>query len=415
MSWRRAVAALALPLAGCAAVAPPAPSYEIVGYYPGWKGALDADASQITVLNYAFLDICWDGQHGNAAGGGVFPCAAPDGAVVVDNPPADEMNFARLRALKRANPRLRLMASVGGWTRSNRFSDMATDAPTRAAFIDSTLAFLRRQGFDGIDIDWEYPVSVGLRCARGDNCDRATDKRNFIALGREMRAVLDAAGAADGKRYLFTIAAGADREFLYERGAAWLPELAQSLDWINLMTYDYHGTWELSAGFVAPLYADPLDPTPEKNADASLTLYLAAGIAPAKLVLGVPFYGKGWQGCAPGPKGDGLYQPCAALADVPEAAYEFATLTEKGYLARDDFGRYVRGGLGYTRHWNSAARAPYLYNPADGLFIAYDDEASIREKTRYAAAKGLRGVMFWELNADRHRVLGRVIAEDLPH
>ena len=423
-----AVSTVLLAFVAACATAPPQSRgpYEIVGYYAGWKGPIAIDARQLTVLNYAFLDICWDGEHGNAAAGGVFRCRdiggsemrPPNGSVVVDNPALDAANFARLRALREAHPHLRLVASVGGWTRSNRFSDMAADERTRASFIASVVAFLREQRFDGIDLDWEYPGSIGVRCAPGgNNCDRATDKANFVLLARGLRAALDAAGAADGKRYLSTIAAGADADFVYDAGSgAWLAELAKSLDWINLMTYDYHGTWESRAGFVAPLYRDAADPTPLKNADASVALFLEQGIPRDKLTLGQPFYGKGWGECSPGPNGDGLYQDCAGpLADPPEAAFEFATLAEKGYLAPDAAGKYTRGGLGFTRHWNKSARVPYLYNPATRIFISYDDEESIREKNRYVIEKRLRGAMFWELNADRHRVLGTIVSEDLPH
>jgi chitinase len=408
---------------GCATLAP-APTYEIVGYYAGWTGRLDLDARQLTVLNYAFLDICWDGRHGNPAEGGLVPCRdidggailPPNGCVVAGNPATDAANLARLPALKAANPGLKLVASVGGWSWSNRFSDMAANPETRGIFIDSVVAFLRRHRFDGIDLDWEYPVSIGVRCAAGYTCDRAADKNNFVALARELRAALDSAGAADGKRYLSTIAAGADRSFVFDLdgSSAWLVELAASLDWINLMTYDYHGTWERAAGFVAPLHRDPADPA-VANADASVALYLRQGIPAAKITLGQPFYGKGWSGCSPGPRGDGLYQPCAGLADVPEATFTFADLTDRGYLSRDARGRYSVAGQGFARHWNDAARVPYLYNAATQVFIAYDDEASIREKNRYVIDKGLRGAMFWELNADRHGVLRTVVSEELPH
>jgi chitinase len=422
---RIVLALVALLVAGCAAVPAPTPKYEIVGYYPGWKGRIEVDARQLTVLNYAFLDICWDGQRGNPAEGGLAPCrdiegnaiTPPNGSVVIINPAVDRANLAALPALKNTNPALKLVASVGGWTLSNRFSDMATNAVTRGNFVASVVAFLRRHRFDGIDIDWEYPTSIGVRCAPGHNtCDRATDKENFVALARELRTALDAAGATDGKRYLSTIAAGADQSFVFDPrgGGAWLVQLAASLDWINLMTYDYHGTWEMSAGFVAPLYRDPADPAPV-NADATVTLYLQQGIPASKLTLGQPFYGKGWKGCAAGARGDGLYQPCTGLADVPEASFEFAQLTEQGYLAKDARGTYTVGGLGFTRYWNSAARVPYLYNPASGIFITYDDEASIHEKNAYVVRMGLRGAMFWELNADRYRVLGTVVSGDLPH
>jgi chitinase len=422
--WRGAHAILAILVAGCAALPARSPQYEIVGYYPGWKGRIEVDARQLTVLNYAFLDICWDAQRGNPTEGGLAPCrdvdgnaiAPPNGSVVVVNPAVDRANLAALLALKSANPALKLLASVGGWTLSNRFSDMAANPVTRGNFIESVVAFLRRHRFDGIDIDWEYPASIGVRCAPGHNtCDRATDKDNFVELAKELRGALDAVGVADGKHYLSTIAAGADRSFVFDRSgsSAWLARLAASLDWINLMTYDYHGTWEMGTGFVAPLYRDPADPAPV-NADATVRLYLQQGIPASKLTLGQPFYGKGWKGCAAGPRGDGLYQSCAGLADVPEATFEFAHLTERGYLAKDARGKYTVGGLGFTRHWNDFARVPHLYNAATGVFITYDDEASIHAKNDYVVRMGLRGAMFWELNADRHRVLGTVVSRDLP-
>jgi chitinase len=298
-------------LAGCAHL-PPGPRYEIVGYYPGWKGAIAVDASLLTVVNYAFLVV------------------GADGALVLDNPAIDEGHFARLATLKAANPQVRLMASVGGWTRSDRFSDMAASPETRARFVDTSVAFLRRYGFDGIDIDWEYPGAIGVPCAAGRTCDRPEDKRNFVQLARELRAALDRAGAADRKRYLVTIAAGADRTFLYDgASAAWMVDLAASLDWVNLMTYDYHGTWETRAGMLAPLYDDPADPA-GTNIDRSVAMYLEAGVSPRKLTLGIPFYAKGWSGCEPGPNGDGLYQPCAASIDEPAESTRVQALLEPG-------------------------------------------------------------------------------------
>src|SRR5688572_5393668 len=200
----RAVALLlALLCAACAHVHPP--RHEIVGYYPAWKEAIDVDASLLTVINYAFLDI------------------GRDGRLALVNPPVDERQLARLAALKARHPHLRLMAAVGGWTRSYGFSNMAARPAMRAAFIDSSVAFLRRHGFDGIDLDWEYPAAIGLPCAAGETCERPEDKRNYVTLVREMRAAFDTAGKADGRRYLVTIAAGADRKFVDDRGSvAWI-------------------------------------------------------------------------------------------------------------------------------------------------------------------------------------------------
>jgi chitinase len=375
------VLAVGASIGGCA-------HHEIVGYYAGWKPGTIIGPRDVTVVNYAFAYV------------------ARDGSITFDGAPM-ESAFAPLVALKDHNPGLRLMIAVGGWTRSNRFSDMAADAAMRQAFIDSTIAFLRRHRFDGVDIDWEYPAAIGHPCPAGESCQRPEDKRNFVRLARELRAALDAAGAADGKRYLATIAAGADETFLLDsgRGSTWLRELAASLDWINLMSYDYHGSWERVAGLNAPLRHDPADPA-GTYAEASVKRLIENGIPARKLTLGIPFYGKGWAGCAPGPAGDGLHQPCAGLASGSAAeSFDFAYLTDRGYLSRDRDGRYTVAGLGFVRHWSPAARVPYLYNASNGVFITYDDEASVREKVDLIKAYGLRGAMFWEIGADRHGVL----------
>jgi chitinase len=384
------LAGLALALAGCA-------HYEIVGYYAGWKPESSVAPDEVTVVNYAFAYV------------------APDGALVLDGPPTEAATLARLVALKAGNPDLRLMVSVGGWTRSNRFSDMAADPVLRAAFVDSALVFLRNERFDGIDIDWEYPADNGAGCPAGETCERPEDKRNFVALARELRAALDAAGREDGKRYLATIAAGADGRFLAKDDptGTWLRDLAASLDWINLMSYDYHGSWERVAGLNAPLHRDPADPV-GTNAEASVKRLLDHGIPPGKITLGIPFYGKGWAGCAPGPAGDGLYQPCTGMAQgSADETFDFAYLTERGYLARDGDGKYTRAGLGFVRHWNAAARVPYLYDPAGGVFITYDDEASVQAKVGLVKEFGLRGAMFWEIGADSQGVLRGVVARAL--
>jgi chitinase len=357
---------------------------QIVGYYAGWKEAT-VDARKLTVINYAFVDLGW------SLGG------------------QDRDNVRKLAALKERNPDLRLVASVGGWSSSQGFSDMAADPAARERFIAGAIAFMRQHDFDGVDIDWEYPTAIGAGCDKGRTCERPEDKRNFVALSREMRRAFDSAGARDRRTYLITIAAGVDGKWMYDRGSAdWMRELAASLDWINLMTYDYHGTWENAAGFLAPFERDPADPW-EGNVTASVEMYLREGIPARKITLGLPFYGKGWIGCtAP-------YQPCTSpIPDPPESTYAFGMLTDEGYLTRDAEGNHTVGARGFERHWNPRARAPYLYNPDKGVFISYDDEASIREKLRYAKSKGLLGAMYWEIAADRHGVLADVVSRELP-
>ncbi|HEX4780474.1 MAG TPA: glycoside hydrolase family 18 protein [Usitatibacter sp.] len=393
MTVRVALACVALCAASCASDSPQ--RAELIGYYAGWTEQGEIDSRRLSAIDYAFLAL------------------EADGSVALAHPGADEASLARLARMKRDNPALVLFASVGGWTGSSGFSDMASDASSRARFIASSLAFLRRYGFDGIDIDWEYPGAIGVACAPGLTCERPGDKENFVRLAREMRAAMDGAGRAEGRRYRLTIAAGADAKFAANSSGPWLARLAASLDWINLMTYDYHGTWERESNFVAPLRADPAGGS-DASVDASVSLFLAEGVPPGKLVPGIAFYGKGWTGCAPGPRGDGLFQRCKDLARPDhEATFEFAYLEDEGFLARDGAGELTRAGRGFERHWSAAASGPWLYEAASGTFIAYDDERSVRDKAREALRRGLRGVMFWEVSADRHGVLLRAVADEL--
>src|SRR5205814_8928803 len=214
-------------------------------------------------------------------------------------------NLRNLVALKSVNPKLKVMASVGGWSWSNKFSTMANSSTSRQAFINSAVALMRQYKLDGLDIDWEYPGNIGVPCTSRNTCQRNTDKQHFVTLVQGLRSAFDSAGAADGKHYMITIAAGADQSYVqdYDGTTTWITSLAASLDWINIMTYDYHGPWDTSSGFVAPLYGDANDPSGNAatfNDDFTVKAYLGAGVAAGKLVLGEPFYGYGWAGCAKG-------------------------------------------------------------------------------------------------------------------
>lgn len=421
-------AAVSITAAGSACAAAPA---EVVAYYPGWKSASfpvndgNVDASRVTTLLYAFLDVCWNGRHGNPepSAGGMADCKEANGALVFRDIASDSANLQALVALKRKHPAFKVMVSVGGWNWSNQFSNVANDPATRAAFIASSVALLRRHGIDGVDIDWEYPGGAGVPCTAGQVCDRPADKQNFITLARELRAALDTAGKADRKHYLITIAAGGNANYVNDingaRGpdasAAWLRQLAASLDWINIMAYDYHMPWEPASGHHGGLLQDPADPLRADGfyADGSVQRYLKAGVAADKLVLGMPFYGYGWKGCAAGPAGDGQYQACNGAADGGNdsgASYGFSHLLQQGYLAAPGADGVYAGGKGYTRHWNAAARVPYLYNRDTQVWISYEDPVSIREKVRYIKAHGMRGAMFWELSADAGHQLLQALA-----
>ncbi|EFM12506.1 glycoside hydrolase family 18 [Paenibacillus curdlanolyticus YK9] len=398
-----------------------AANYKVVGYFPAWGAygrtynVSDIDGSKLTHINYAFADICWNGTHGNPDPTGPNPVtwscqdevgniSVPNGTIVLGDPwidaqkayPGDTWdqplkgNINQLNKLKQQYTHLKTIISVGGWSWSNRFSDVAATAATRSTFAKSAVAFIRHYGFDGVDLDWEYPVGGGL----AGNSVRPDDKHNYTLLLQEIRKELNTAGAADGKSYSLTIASGASPAYASNTE---LGEIAKSVDWINIMTYDFNGAFNPKSAHNAPLYADPaavaanIPDASTFNIASAVQGHLNAGVPASKVVLGLPFYGRGWKGCAAGPNGDGQYQTCNG---APAGTWEAGSF-DYGDLAA----KYVNKN-GFVRYWNDASKVPYLYQASTGTYISYDDEQSFGYKINYIKSLGLGGGMFWELSSD---------------
>lgn len=316
-------------------------------------------ATKLTRVNYAFANI-QDGE-------------------VVEGFAHDAENFAVLTGLKKANAALRILVSVGGWTWSGGFSEMAMSIESRKRFIDSSLRFIEKYALDGLDIDWEYPGLVGM-----DNPFRVEDRENYTSLLREMRLRFDQEEARFGRKLLISVATGASEEFLAHTQ---MDQVARYVDSVNLMSYDYvEPSSSPLTGHHAPLFANPAGPT-GISADDSVKAYLAAGVPAEKLVLGVPFYGHAW-------------------SDVPDTAHG---LFQSGKPARLDASyrnitsSFLNGG--YVRYWDEAASAPYLYNQLTHTFVSYDDVESITLKAEYVSKHGLGGIMFWEYHGDANNAL----------
>ena len=399
------VAILAALLAGCSLRPQPAPQPEeepprVIGYVAAWgvrsKGTRMAElpGDELTHINYAFARV---GANGRLALGDrcldLGECEARSGQGGV----APGGNFAQLRLLKERYPRLKLLVAVGGWTGSGRFSDVALTPESRRAFAESAVDVVIRQQrglFDGIDIDWEYPVGGGLAA----NSKRPEDRRNFTLLLEELRRQLDAQGERDGKRYLLTAATGAGPSHATNIE---LDRVAAVLDWFNLMTYDYHAGSRI-AHFNAPLYASAGDPTPQLSLDASVRRYRDAGVPPKKIVVGVPFYGRSY-GRVPAAN-RGLFQEAGGPPPREWGA---------GELDYDALTRKRPEADGFRRFWHPDARVPWLYKESTGVWITYDDVQSIGQKADYARQRGLGGVMAWELGGDDDGILVRTIATRL--
>ncbi len=360
-----------LAMTGCrtAAAVAPGPPYRVVAYVRGKAEIHKIGAQKLTHINYAFGKV------------------SPAGVIVFDDPDAPA-HLAQLQALKAKNPDLKILVSVGGWGADN-FSDAALSDASRYAFSQSAVDLIKRYSLDGIDLDWEYPGQAGPGIKF-----RPEDRENFTEMLKSLRQHLDYLAWQRGRwgkdPYLLTIASAAGRYFEHTQ----MDVLHRYLDFINIMTYDMAGAWAPKAGHHAPLYASGDDP--EVSTDAYVRQHLAAGIPPEKLVVGVPFYARGFTGAGSG--GEGLNQPYEKYGP----GYGWAE------LAKD-----VIGKNGFERRWDEKAKAPYLWNPESRTFITYDDPESLRIKAEYVKERRLGGIMYWEHSHDPDEDLLNAVYEGL--
>ena len=345
----------------------------IGAYYPGGSAehypVASIPADTLTHLFYAFATI-------------------EQGRCVVDA--QANAHFKALATLKREHPQLHTLISIGGWN-AGGFPDAALSADSRARFVASCVALFfdqHRGSFDGVDIDWEFPVYGGPT----EIADRTQDRRNMTLLVQEFRHQLDVAGKARNQRLLLTAALPAGRvqtDGPYDPARSYeLKELGGVLDFINLMSYDMGTGFSKVSTFNAPLRevpTDPLEPALRRwnNVEGAVAYYRQHGVPADKLVLGLPFYGRGFR--VNTDANDGLYQPYSAPFDAGDWR-----------RIRTEF----LDQPGWQRHWHPVAQAPWLYNPAERIFISYEDPTSIGLRAEFAKARQLRGVFTWELTGD---------------
>jgi chitinase len=372
--------------------APPA-SPRLVGYFFGSdrnNRVSDIDAAHLTDIIYAFADVTIAGE-----------CASIE-------PALDQVNFPQLRELKRQHPQLKTLLSVGGYSHSTYFSGAAMTPDSRSHFVRTCVQFMKQNGLDGIDVDWELPVKGG----QAGNQHSPEDRQNLTALLAEFRSQLDALGANDNEHYLVTIAAPAGPT---EYANLDLTAIPQYLDWINLETYALYAANSPMTNFNSPLYPSSSNPEPNStkrlkdNGDGAVSGYLAAGVPANKILLGVPFYGRGWKGVPN--VNDGLYQSnggAATDAGVPKGTWS------DGAILYGALEKYYLGT--WSRHWQAEAEEPWLYNPGAGIMITFEDPQSLGVKGDYVRSHHLGGVMIWHLSADdgQHALLNALCARLFP-
>jgi len=368
----------------------PAGDKKVVAYFTEWGiygrdyEVSDLPADKLTHVNYAFAKITDQGEVG------IF-----DSWAAVEKPFGNDTwetplrgNYHALQVLKQQHPHLQTLISVGGWTLSDKFSDVALTAESRAKFAKSAVDFIKKYGFDGVDLDWEYPVSGGL----SSNVYRPEDGANYVQLVKEVRRQLEVAGATDSRHYLLTIAApaGYDKYNNFQLAA-----MEPSLDWFNVMTYDYHGTWENQTNHQAALFANPNDPSgvgTQYNVDFTIQAYMDAGVPTGKIVMGAPIYGRGWSGVAN--VNHGLFQNAtgAASGTWEKGTFDYSDLLNKVKTQPEV----------YKVYWDTQADTPFIYAPTveGGMFSTFENPEMIAKRVDYIFANQLGGMMFWEASGD---------------
>jgi chitinase len=395
------------------ATATPCPSCKkVVGYFEAWghyqRGywvkniQTSGSAAKLTHINYAFANVqnnrCVVGVTqtgvGDAFADYTMAVNASQSVDGVGDLASDMLrgHWNQLRKLKQMNPHLKLLMGLGGWTWSGGFSS-AVRPENRTAFVASCVdAFIKgnlpavdgaggpgvmANVFDGIDIDWEYPAVCGLQCGTPE------DTANYTALMQELRTQLDA--VRPGLLVTGALPAGNDK---YQ--AIQLNLIHPYMNFINLMTYDFHGTWENTTNLMSPLHAVTGDTMPTYNTNYAVQGYINAGFPANKIVMGVPFYGRGW----------------GQVANVNNGLYQTGTAAPSSYTATGESGfeDYVHilalENAGYNKFFHAQGQTNWIFSPSAGIFWSYDDPASLTNKMTYIKNQNLAGAMFWALTHD---------------
>lgn len=417
----------------------PSHGKEIIGYitnYDGWKSQaslvvpeqgcycqLNVDFSKYTILNFAFFGLAKDGSLHSADGRNknIFlqgqlqessplittPYYNSYDTLILYGSTATSQQVDTDGLIKLAHAAgVKVMASIGGWSMSKHFCEVAADARKRSTFIDDCANLITTFGFDGIDIDWEYPNEMGMNIENYSDADYA----NFATLMAELRREIGT-GNENGK-VLITAAMSADPTNL--AGYNW-ERLQASMDYFNIMTYDINGGWSDKAGHNSPLYNYP-GAERSLSLDSTTQFLIEQGVERNKINLGVAFYGRGVITKDPavlnGPTADKVQttpQPGEEYFQPDGPIMSCGDFDNWGYWDATPFYSAIQqktgGGTinGWNSHWDANAKVPYLTK--DNYFLSYDNVRSIKEKAYYVVDEDLAGLIVWNVYGDMENMM----------
>jgi chitinase len=456
----------------------------VIGYFTSWRTgengqtrylASDIPWDKITHINYAFAHI--DSTNRVSIGDASNPDNAATGKTW-PNVSGAEMSsdfnykghFNLLNKFKQEHPDVKTLISIGGWAETGAhfneegervadggFYSMSTNNDGSInyqgieTFAASAVEFITKYGFDGVDIDYEYPSSM-TDAGHPDDFNTSNPKREFlfpayIELMKTLREKLDQAGMNDNTHYMLTIASPSSAYLLRGMEAF---QVTKYLDYINIMSYDLHGSWNEYVGHNAPLFDTGIDneldfwgvySTSEYDSIGYLNTdwayhYFRGAVPAGRINIGIPYYSRGWKGVNGGinglngkaalpnqsdcPVGTGGSAKCGNGAtginnlwhDKDSNGLEMGAGSnplwhtknlsagiQPSYLS--DYGLDANQMTGnYESHYDSVSVAPWLWNEQQQVFLSIEDEQSMAAKLDYVVDNGIGGVMFWELAGD---------------
>ena len=262
---------------------------------------------------------------------------------------------------------VRVILSLGGWGSDGYFAAMAENPGAPARHVRKVLKIVEDYGYDGIDLDWEYP-------------DTAEEAEGFAALTRMFREGLDKLERKHDQTYELTMAVTST-----DQAARWLDKdlLLENMDFLNVMTYDFCGPWSDYAAHHSALFQSPEDTREHPlSVQSGMEYWVNRRAFPKdRLAVGISLYGRGFESSGP-------YQTVSKKGTNRYTALGYAEIRP---LAEN----------GWKRVWDTDASVPFLYAPDGSAFIGYDDTQSVAAKTRWAKTNGYRGIFFWAISHDR--------------